>query len=292
MIFISGCGKAPDKLPKDSGGLKLMTAVKPLAYVAEAIAGTTASVEVLIGPGQNPHSFEVKPSQIQEFARADAYFSPDLQFEKMILMKFTETVGKTVVYNIAQNLHILESGEESHFPQQHDEHADHAEEYDRHFWLAPDNLIKIAENIYDVLVEIDSKREPVYRANLAKFIDNVRMTDEEITGILSTFKGRTFLVYHPAFGYFAEAYGLHQETIETGGKSPSPRQLSEIISRARAEKIKVVFVQPQFDDTAARKIAESIGGKVAKIDPLEKDVLANLKKIANSIAESYGEVPH
>ncbi|MBW2329130.1 MAG: zinc ABC transporter substrate-binding protein, partial [Deltaproteobacteria bacterium] len=89
--------------------------------------------------------------------------------------------------------------------------------------------------------------------------------------------------------YFAHAYNLYQEAVEIEGKSPSPRQLYSLISRAKAEKVKVVFVQPQFDRKGAQAVAHAIGGEVVPLDPLAEDVSGNLKIMAEKIQSALNQ---
>ncbi|MBR4328869.1 MAG: zinc ABC transporter substrate-binding protein, partial [Candidatus Riflebacteria bacterium] len=93
-------------------------------------------------------------------------------------------------------------------------------------------------------------------------------------------------VFHPAFGYFANKYGMIQKAVEIEGKEPAPRQLGELIRNCRNEGIKVIFVQKQFPVSTAKTIAASIGGSVVAIDPLSEDYLNNLRTIAESVADS------
>ena len=95
--------------------------------------------------------------------------------------------------------------------------------------------------------------------------------------------GETFYVYHGAFAYFADAYGLEQKAIEVTGRSPTPKQLAALAGQAKEEGGTIVFVQPQFDQSSAVSLAETIGGTVQELDPLEKDVIGNLRTIASAI---------
>ena len=97
---------------------------------------------------------------------------------------------------------------------------------------------------------------------------------------------KKFFVFHPAFGYFARAYGLEQVAVETGGREPSPKQLATLINQAKHEKVKVIFVQPQFSSKTARTIAKAISGVVIPIDPIDKDYLKNLETISEKINEA------
>jgi zinc transport system substrate-binding protein len=92
------------------------------------------------------------------------------------------------------------------------------------------------------------------------------------------------MVFHPAWGYFAETYGLTQVPIEKEGKEPGARALAALIEQARREQVKVIFVQPQFSRRSAEQVARAIGGQVVAIDPLAPDYADNLRQAARSIA--------
>ena len=94
-------------------------------------------------------------------------------------------------------------------------------------------------------------------------------------------------MHHPAFGYYAQAAGLHQSGIELGGREPSPARLAEVIGRARDHKIKTIFVQPQFNPASARALAEAIGGNAVELDPLAADVVANFRRITDTITKGF-----
>jgi zinc transport system substrate-binding protein len=94
------------------------------------------------------------------------------------------------------------------------------------------------------------------------------------------------MVFHPAFGYFTDYYGLNQIAVEMEGKSPGPKQIESIINQARKSDIRVIFVQPRFDPKSAETIASVIGGKVVTIDPLERNILQNLLDIAKKIRDA------
>ena len=105
---------------------------------------------------------------------------------------------------------------------------------------------------------------------------------------LLPYKGRTFFVHHPAFGYFAAAYGLKQRGIEMGGREPSPAQLAEVIREAREHGVKTIFVQKEFNPASSAALAKAIGGATAGLDPLEADVTANFRAIADALVQGFG----
>jgi zinc transport system substrate-binding protein len=99
-----------------------------------------------------------------------------------------------------------------------------------------------------------------YQTNLARFLADIDALDRDITRLLSGIGQRRFLVYHPAWGYFAKQYGLEQVAIEAEGKEPSPVRLMALVRWAREQSVKTVFVQKGFSTKGAEAIAREIGG--------------------------------
>ena len=123
-------------------------------------------------------------------------------------------------------------------------------------------------------------------ANLAALNADLDAVDAELKETLAPMKGETFYVYHGAFAYFAQAYGLTQKAIEVSGREPSPKQVAELAKQAKEDGVELIFVQPQFDQASAISLADTIGGRVHSLDPLERDVIANLRTIAEAIGKA------
>lgn len=145
------------------------------------------------------------------------------------------------------------------------EHEAHAGEPDPHVWLSPALLKTMAGNAARALQAADPAHAADYEANAAALAADLDALDQRIAGLLAPYGGQSFYVFHPAFGYFGDAYGLKQEAVEVGGKSPTPKQLGELIHRARAAGVRIIFVQPQFDSKAVQAVAEAIDGAVVPI---------------------------
>jgi zinc transport system substrate-binding protein len=136
-----------------------------------------------------------------------------------------------------------------------------------------------AHTIYTALSEIDPTNKDLYEANYNDFVSRI---DELHAQLKVTFEGKQglgFMVFHPAWGYFANTYGLRQIPIEIEGKAPKPGQLKALIEYARKKSVKVIFVQPQFSTKSAGLVAKEIGGQVIFADPLAIDWMANLHEI-------------
>ena len=137
-----------------------------------------------------------------------------------------------------------------------------------------------ADHILDALVQVDSMHTSIYQANYEKFIKKLDQIDAEFKRIFSGKQGTEFIVFHPAWGYFAQTYGIRQIPIEIEGKYPKPARLKKLIEYARERRIKVIFVQPQFSAKSAQTIAKAIGGQVVFADPLALNWEDNLRQLA------------
>lgn len=149
-------------------------------------------------------------------------------------------------------------------------------------------LLKIqAHTIADALAKLDPANKDAYKANLEAFEKEADEIDAQIRKQLEPHKGKAFFIFHPAWGYFADEYGLRQIAIEVEGKEPSDHELTEVQELAKKEKAKVVFVQPQIAGRSAEAVAKVINGRVERIDPLAEDVFASLKQAADAITASF-----
>jgi zinc transport system substrate-binding protein len=140
--------------------------------------------------------------------------------------------------------------------------------------------------IRDALQEIDPRHQEIYARNCSAFISQIVELDNELKNIFAGKQNLEFIVFHPSWGYFADAYGLTQVPIEIEGKDPKPAQLKELIEHAGEKGIKVIFVQPQFSTKSAELVAREIGGEVVFADPLAEDWLSNLRQVAAKFKEA------
>lgn len=271
--------------------------IAPQKYFVDRISGGKASVSVMVEPGANPHAYEPKPRQMAALASASVYFTIGDSFDQTWLARIVgANPGITVV-------HTAEGIEKIPMIDGHDDHshkgeAEHGHKHDKkghdhgtldpHIWLDP-ALVKIqAAHIRDGLSTIDPGNAQEYAANAEAFMRELDELDAELRTVLSALPEdrRTFLVFHPSWGYFAKAYGLKQASIEVEGKEPSPKDMARIIATGKKSGAKVVFVQPQFSEKSAGVIARQIGAQVVRLDPLAANWSENLLEAAHAFADA------
>jgi zinc transport system substrate-binding protein len=122
--------------------------------------------------------------------------------------------------------------------------------------------------------------------NCADYLEKLTELDSELAEDLSGVKNRSFIVFHPAFGYFARDYNLKQIAVEQGGKEPDADYIVRLIEEAKEQGIRVIFVSPQYSTKSAESIAREIGGKVVIIDSLAKDFIGNMRAIESAMKQA------
>ncbi len=269
--------------------MKVFVSIVPQKYFVKKLAGDLVKVSVMVPPGANPATYEPKPNQMVSLSKAKAYFAIGVPFESVWLKKISAANPGMIVVQSEQGIekrfmedhHHGEEGHLGHEEEEHEQGKEHGRVKDPHIWLSPP-LVKIqARNILDSLLRIDPPHGASYKSGYGEFIAELDAIDAKIKGILAgKGEGMEFMVFHPAWGYFADAYGLKQVAVEIEGKESGPADLRELIRHAREKGIKVVFVQPQFSTKSAETIAKAIEGQVLFADPLAPDWGRNLEEVA------------
>ncbi len=280
--------------------LKVFVSILPEAYFVERVGGRHVEVSTLVGPGQSPHTFEPTPREIARLADARLFFRIGWPFEARLLEKAAAVNPALKVIDLREGIALRwmtadeENAEHSaSFSRDSQRSASHApagpervqteDEADPHSWLNPRNASIMAATIARALEAADPAHAADYQANLRTFQADLAALDARLAATLAPLKGRQLFVYHPAFGYFADAYGLKQVPVEVEGKEPTARQLAALVDRARAAGARVIFVQPQFSPRNAEAVAKAIGGAVVPFDDLAKDYIANLSDMADKV---------
>ena len=259
--------------------LSLFVSVPPLQYLAAEVGGEAVSVESIVPPGHNPVNYDPTPKQLQRFADADIYIRSGVPFEQVWMTRLKALNPNMLIVDARSNLPVA-SVAHTHSPGEQD--------LDPHVWTSPLNAIAISRKILQVLLKAAPQHEEQFRLNQQQLEQHLEKLHHMIEERLSPFAGRSFLVFHPAWGYFAKTYGLRQIAIEHQGKEPGPKQLVSVIETARKQQIAFLLVQQQFSGNTAKVVAAELGVKLIRTDPLAYDLDASLQQIATAIAGDSG----
>jgi zinc transport system substrate-binding protein len=287
--------------------LEAAAGIPPVAYLVERIGGERVHVTTLIQPGQDPHTYELTPKQVQTLGRAAMFFKVGLPFENRVIEKLQAIRPGFQAIDTVRGIRkiplIQSCGDDQSQEEEGDlQHAhasvgmapgDHAEREehlhgteDLHVWLSPLNVKIQAAEIAAALEKADPDHADLYRANLSKLQTEIDAVHAKNLKRFKPLAGRTFYVFHPAFGYFADCYGLKQASIEAGERPPSAKELQMFVRRAKDDGAIVIFLQPQFNPRGSQNVAEVLGAEVVPLNDLGKDVIANLDDMGEKIEKA------
>jgi zinc transport system substrate-binding protein len=262
--------------------LTVAVSIDPLAYLVRRIAPEDCTVEVLLPSGQSPATYDLSPQQMARLSDAHAFFTVGVPFEQQLLDYYESIRGSAMIVDTREGIELRHMEDHGH------DHGDSEGGADPHVWLDPRLAKRQAEIICSTLCILDTARCMEFSANLSALQQSLDSVHEKVQEQLEPVQGRRMYVYHPAYGYFTDAYGLEQVAVEVSGKEPSARQLSRLLDDAKSDAITTLFVQPQFSSSQVQTMADHLGAQVVQIDPIAPDYIENLMDIAQKVAESYG----
>lgn len=267
--------------PMAGAVVRVAVSVLPLATFAERVGGDRVSVQALVGPGQNPHSFEPTARQVEELTGAALFWRAGMPFEEPWIARLRSQNRSLAVLDARDGLDLPASGAGSAGGHHHGDGRGH----DPHVWTSPVLVRAIVPRLAEALAALDPAGAAAYRTNAAAYLVELDALDTELRGTLAPLRDRRFLVYHPAWGELAATYGLEQIAIERDGKEPGARRLAELATLARQAGLRVIFVQPQSSPRSAQTLAREIGAQVVTVDPLARDYAATLRALARALVE-------
>lgn len=249
--------------------ITVAVSVAPQAYFVERVGGNYVNVEVIVPPGANHETYEPTARQLIGLSQAKICFlvgTDAFPFENRV----SEIIRKD-----KKGGDVIKLSEGAALRGQ-----------DPHLWVSPAVVRIAARTIFRVLSGHDARHNDYYRANLDSFLSEIDSLDREIKKLLTGKKGAVFMVYHPAWGYFADEYGLQQLAIEDEGKAAGAAHIRKMINLAREKGIRVIFAQKGYDTKSAASIAAEIGGTVVVTDPLARDWPTSLRSFAEALARA------
>jgi zinc transport system substrate-binding protein len=283
LIFFS-CVPKSDRKNDDRRNVLTVT-IPPQQFFLDRIVGDAFAINVLIPSGMNHETYDPAPSAMVALSRSAIYFKVgDLGFENVWTGRLAKNNPNVIIIDCSAGIELIDG----HACCAHHDHNHSHGAMDPHVWTSPSAARVIAKNMLDAVSNLDSENADFYHANFEKLIEKINQTDETIQDLLKDIPSKSFIIYHPALGYFANEYDIHQLSIEFEGKNPSPAQMRNLVDTAKKEEIKTVFIQKGFDEKNAEVIAREIGATVYEINPLAYEWDTELIRIASILAGKYG----
>jgi zinc transport system substrate-binding protein len=280
-LLMLACSPAP--MAQDAP-LQVVVSILPQQYLVERVGGSRVDVLTLVQPGDNEATYSPGPATLAALDGARAWFTMGVHFEQTWLARIQRDRPGLEIVPLAEGLPLRRTeqsvgstGSRSH---------GHGGMPDPHTWTDPRLAARMVERIAATLARLDPAGAELYAARSGELREELLELHEEIAARLAPVEGRAFIVFHPSWGYFADAYGLVQLPIEVGGREPGPRGLAEVIRLGRQAGVRAVFVQQQFSQRSALAVAEALGATVIDADPLALDYIANLLRVSERMAEA------
>lgn len=294
FLFVGGCSRTQDH--SNSGTLNVAVTITPQKWLVDRIGGDKVSCFVLVPQNQDHHGYMGTDADAARLSRCQVFFTIGLPVESSPWCQAVIRGGKLRVVSLAaESSQAHEHASDHAHDHSHDhDHAhgdgehDHAHDHGfRHIWVSVLELIRMGQVIADTLSELDPGNQALYAANWAAAKKELQDLHAELQEKLLPLKGEMFFVFHPAWECFAEDYGLVQVAVESEGKDPSDREITQLQRQARQARIKVMLTQPQISSRAAQAVAEAGGLKLVEVDPLAADILAEIRRVAEILVSSY-----
>ncbi|CAI1154566.1 High-affinity zinc uptake system protein znuA precursor [Serratia fonticola] len=260
----------------------VVTSIRPLGFIASAIADGVTPTEILLPDGASPHDFALRPSDIQRLRSADLvlWVGPDM--EAFLTKSLTQLPAnkQLAISELPAVQPLLMKGDDDHdhdhAAEAHshsdgdDGHDHHHGDYNMHVWLSPEVAKVTAIAIHDRLLELMPQKKDKLDANLRQFEDQLAQTDKNLVKMLTPVQGKGYFVFHDAYGYFEKHFGLSPLGHFTVNPEiqPGAQRLHQIRTQLVEQKAVCVFAEPQFRPAVINAVAKGTNVRSGTLDPL------------------------
>ncbi|MBX9408018.1 zinc ABC transporter substrate-binding protein [Pseudomonas baetica] len=253
--------------------VKVLTSIKPLQLIAAAVQDGVAIPEVLLPPGASPHNYALRPSDVRKVQSVDLLYwiGPDMEgFLPRVLS------GRKLPSVAVQDLPGLKL---RHFAEDSHSHSEDADEHDHdhrpgtldaHLWLSPVNARVIADKMATDLSAADPANAERYQHNAKAFDERLDALDQRLKKRLASIEGKPYFVFHEAFDYFEDAYGLKHTGVFSVAAQVQPGAQHVAAMRTRLQEIgkTCVFSEPPLRPRLAETLVAGLPVKLAELDAL------------------------
>lgn len=264
----------------------VVVSIVPYQFFVEKISGNTIDVHSLVPPGMDVHTFEPTMKSASFLLTARGWIGVGEPFEKKITDTLYHT-SKAITLNISDHLSLVQYPNTLHFHSLKNTASHSCSGKDLHVWLSPKLVAVQIPLLTNSLTMMFPEYKDCYSSNAKLLLKEIEELNHSLEKTLSPIAGSTFLISHPALGYFCKDYQLFQLSVETDGKEPLPKDLSRIISLAQEKNVKLMIVQKNYPDKGAKIIAKQLQIPIYYFDPYQSNYIENLQELARVLRKTY-----
>ena len=269
VVFISSFSA----LTAADASVRVITSIKPLQLIAAAVQDGIAVPEVLLPPGASPHNYALRPSDVRRVQEADLLYWIGPDMETFLPRVLSGRSKASVPVESLPGMHLR------HFTASAEHHDDDEDEHDHdhrpgsvdaHLWLSSVNARVIAAKMAADLSQADPANAARYESNVKAFDARLDALDAKIKQRVAGISGKQYFVFHEAFDYFEEAYGLKHAGVFAVSSEVQPGAQHVAAMRARLTEFgkTCVFSEPPLRPRLADTLSAGLPVKLAELDGL------------------------
>lgn len=261
---------------------EITVSILPQKFIVHQLLEDNIKVNVMVLPGNSPATYSPTPSQIKNLHNSKLYLRiGHIGFEQNWMDKIASIDENLIISDVSDGVELIR-GETM-------VHGDHVHEggIDPHIWTSPRTMLTVITNTKNELLKHFPQHSDLINTNYTKLIKATKALDERFITIFAPHKGSKFLIFHPAYTYLAQDYGLEQISIENDGKEPSVKWLQTIIKKAKSNNINAIFIQQEFDSRNAELVANELGIDIITVNPLAEDWISEINNTLNMLVNSF-----
>ena len=269
--------------------INVVASVKPVHSLVSGVMDGVGKPDLIVQGSASPHTYSLRPSQARQLEDADLVFWMGHELESFLEQPLEAIATKAHVVELIDSsklkkIQMREGGMfDAHAHDDHDEHEGHDDhdeheghddhghgEFDVHVWLDPENAKVLVNEIKLALIELDPVNASKYEANSNKMNMKLDQLIDEVTNKLESEQGKGYVVFHDAYQYFEQRFGMSAVGSITVSPEVVPganriRELKEKINELNAH---CVFSEPQFEPKLVSTVIEGTQANTGVLDPL------------------------
>lgn len=264
--------------------LQVLASIKPLALIAQEVAGDQADVITLLPITASPHDYPLKMSDHKRLRSADVVLWVGPELESFLARPLANLPAARLItsYQLA-GLYWPEPATDDHH------HSNHAHVgKDPHLWLDPRNAVLISQALAARLAELRPESAAVFHTNAQRFAATVQLLDQHLAQQLAPVKAVGFAVYHEGYGHFVGRYGLHQVAYVT--YTPERRAGAKHLQELRevlAKEGKCLFTEPYYKAQGMEAMAKSLNLRIGLLDPIGEQQVSSYQQLLQQLSQSF-----